>query len=73
VTSIPAVPRYEDLAQVHRPRTREGIAIAVRELMRQGLRIRDVSAAMRMSIADVHAALTDLREETPSPLRGCKQ
>jgi hypothetical protein len=52
---------YRALADLHRPRTREGMALAVRELIRQGLRVRDVADALNISLTDVLDAIRERR------------
>jgi hypothetical protein len=44
---------YDERAQLHRPRTPEGLSMAIRELRRQGLTARDIAQALRMPIATV--------------------
>jgi len=60
-TSIPGPLDYHALANANRPRTREGIAAAVRELHRQGLKSRDIAQALRPPLEDVLAIVVEAR------------
>lgn len=54
---------HERRADQHRPIDAEGVRLAVQELYRQGLKVRDIAAALRLEGSAVHALL-----EEPSKL-----
>lgn len=48
---------YARLAQLHRPRTEDGMRIAARELARQRLSDRDIAQALQVDVAEVRRLL----------------
>lgn len=58
--SIPGVMRYDLLAQQHRLDD-NGVVLAVRELARQRLKVRDIAQALRLTVPAVLAMLKETK------------